>query len=85
MTKLSRTAAAVPAALALLTPSFVCSPATAGPLKKHPVAAGVAAGLVAHHMAKKSAAKGGHGVMARHPKATGVVAGLAVHHALKKK
>jgi hypothetical protein len=78
-------AAIVPAALALLVPAFVCSPATAGPLKKHPVAAGVGAGLIAHHMAKKSAAKGGHGIMARHPKATGVAAGLAVHHVLKHK
>jgi hypothetical protein len=40
---------------------------------------------MAHHMAKKSAAKGSHNVMARHPKATGLAAGLTVHHALEKK
>ena len=53
-------------------------------LQKHPTASGVAAGVAAHHMAKKSAAHGGHGLMARHPVATGVVAGAAAHHMLKK-
>ncbi len=77
--------AALLAAGALLAPAFFGAPAQAkGLLHRHPVAAGAAAGLAAHHMAKKSAAKGHHGVMARHPKATGVIAGMAAHHALKK-
>lgn len=73
------------AAGALLIPAFFAAPTQAkGLLHRHPGAAGLAAGLAAHHMAKKSAAHGGHGMMARHPKATGVVAGMAAHHMLKK-
>jgi len=84
MTHLSHKAAAL-AAAALLVPALLVAPVQAkGLLHMHPVAAGAAAGLAAHHMAKKSAAHGGHGMMARHPKTTGVVAGLAAHRALKK-
>jgi len=39
---------------------------------------------MAHHMAKKSAAHGGHGMMARHPMLTGVAAAGAMHHMTKK-
>ena len=81
------TLALLPAALA---PAFLTSPVHAGLLHKHPTAAGVAAGLAAHHMAKKGAAgRMAHGkkpnLAERHPMATGVVAGVAAHHMLKKK
>ncbi len=85
MTTLLHKAALLPAVTALIVPALFAAPAQAGILHKHPKAAGIAAGLAAHHMAKKSASKGHHGVMARHPKATGLAAGLAAHHALKKK
>lgn len=55
-------------------------------LERHPVATGVAAGLAAHHMAKRRAAAGKKPNLAeRHPVATGLVAGLAAHHMAKKK
>ena len=79
MITLLRKAALLAAAVALAVP------ASAGVLHNHPKAAGIGAGLAAHHMAKKSAAHGGHGMMAHHPKATGVAAGVAAHHMLKKK
>ena len=85
MTNLLRSAAILSASAAIAIPAFLATPAQAGILHKHPTAAGVGAGLVAHHMAKKSAAKGGHSLAARHPIATGVVAGAAAHHMLKKK
>ncbi|BDI33007.1 hypothetical protein CCAX7_50580 [Capsulimonas corticalis] len=85
ITRRLRAAAILSASIALAVPAFVATPAQAGVLHKHPTAAGVGAGLVAHHMAKKSAAKGGHSLAARHPIATGVVAGVAAHHMLKKK
>lgn len=83
MTTLFRKAAALTGAAALIL-SACLAPASAGVLHKHPKAAGVGAGIAAHHMAKKSAAGGGHGMMARHPKTTGVAAGVAAHHMLKK-
>lgn len=52
-------------------------------LHKHPTAAGIGAGLVAHHMAKKAARHGSHSIVARHPVATGIAAGIATHHVLK--
>ncbi len=84
MTNLPRKAALLSAAVALSISAFLAAPAQAGILHKHPTAAGVGAGIAAHHMAKKSAAGGGHGMMARHPKTTGVAAGMAAHHMLKK-
>lgn len=84
MTTLTRTAALLPAVAALAVSALFAAPAQAGVLHKHPTAAGVGAGMAAHHMAKNSAAKGGHGMTARHPKATGVAAGMAAHHMLKK-
>jgi hypothetical protein len=78
----NRTAAlALPAALVLLTSTLSVQ---ANPLKKHPHLATAGAGLMAHHMAKKSAAHGGHGMMARHPMLTGVAAAGAMHHMTKK-
>ncbi len=99
MTLASRKAmlALLPAALALTAPAFVSSPALAqaapkkpNMMQRHPKATGVAAGLAAHHMAKKGAkGKMAQGkkpnMMQRHPKATGVAAGLAAHHMAKKK
>ncbi len=83
------TLALLPAALALLAPSLLPVPAQAGFLHKHPTAAGVGAGLIAHHMAKKGASsRMAHGkkpnLMERHPMATGILAGAAAHHMLKK-
>ena len=71
----------IPAALAILTASALSPAAQANPLKKHPTATGIGAGLVAHHMAKNAHG----GIMHKHPVATGVVAGMAAHHMAKKK
>ena len=81
--------ALLPVGAVLLTSAFLTVPAQAGILHKHPVAAGAAAGLAAHHMAKKGASsRAAHGkkpnLAERHPMATGVVAGVAAHHMLKK-
>ena len=84
MIRNKRTMASMTAALAILMPTLISVPAHAGFLKRHPVASGVAAGLIAHHMAKKSAKHGHRGFLARHPVATGVVTGALVHHHLKK-
>jgi hypothetical protein len=77
------------AGAALLAPTFLTSPAQAGILHKHPVAAGAAAGLAAHHMAKKGAAsRAAHGkkpnLAERHPVLSGLAAGGVAHHMLKK-
>ena len=77
--------ALLPAAAILLTATV---PAQAGILHKHPVLAGAAAGLAAHHMAKKGAAgRMAHGqkpnLAERHPMLSGVGAGVAAHHMLK--
>ena len=81
--------AALTASVFTLGSCLVAVPANAGILHHHPVAAGVAAGMVAHHMAKKSgrnrAAHGGHRNFAqRHPGVTGIAAGVAAHHMLKR-
>ena len=68
------------AALALAAPVFVQAPAQAGIMHKHPTMTGMAAGMAAHHMAKKH----GHGMMHRHPMITGMAAGMAAHHMAKK-
>jgi len=57
--------------------------------QRHPVATSVAAGVAAHHIAKKTGqnrtANGGHRNLAqRHPMATGVAAAAATHHVIKK-
>lgn len=80
------TLALLPVAAILVTAVL---PAQAGILQKHPVAAGAAAGLAAHHFAKKGAAsraaKGKRPNLAeRHPIVSGVAAGAAAHHMLKK-
>ncbi len=90
MTNTVRKAAlALPAAVAVLLPTLLCAPAQANPFKKHPVIAGAAAGLVAHHMAKKGAAgRMAHGqkpnMAERHPMLSGAAAAVGVHHMLKK-
>ena len=76
-------------ALALLAPACISIPAQAGVLHKHPVLAGAAAGLAAHHMAKKGAAgRAATGkkpnLAERHPMMTGVAAAVAGHHLAKK-
>jgi hypothetical protein len=68
------------AALALATPAFLLAPAQASMIHKHPKMTGIAAGMVAHHEAKKH----GHGFMHKHPMMTGMAAGLAAHHMAKK-
>lgn len=78
--------ALLPAAAILATAML---PAQAGILHKHPVAAGAAAGLAAHHMAKKGAAgRMAHGqkpnFAERHPVVTGVAGAGLAHHMLKK-
>ncbi len=82
--KLTTFAALLPAAAVLLTATL---PAQADLLHKHPVAAGAAAGLAAHHFAKKGAAgRAARGqkpnFAERHPVAAGVGAGVAAHHLL---
>jgi hypothetical protein len=67
------------AALALATPAFFAAPVQAGILHKHPVITGIAAGVAAHHLAKKH----GHGVLHHHPVMTGIAAGVAAHHLAK--
>ncbi len=84
--KLTLTLSALLPAALLLTATV---PAQAGILHKHPVAAGAAAGLAAHHFAKKGAAgRMAHGqkpnFAERHPMATGIAGGVAAHHMLKK-
>lgn len=74
------TLALIPAAATLLA-TVLSTPAQAGILHRHPGAAGLAAGLAAHHMAKHSH---GHGMMHRHPMLTGIAAAAATHHMLKK-
>jgi len=80
---------AASAALALLAPAFAALPAQAGIFHKHPMLAGAAAGLAAHHMAKRGAqgrmAHGGKPNFAeRHPMMSGVAAGALAHHMAKK-
>ncbi len=70
--------ALVPAVAALCATAF-SAPAQAGILNRHHKAAGLAAGLAAHHMAKTH----GHGMMHRHPIMTGIVAGGVANHMLK--
>lgn len=87
--KTTQILALLPAALALAAPAFLTAPAQASLLHKHPTAAGAAAGLAAHHIAKKGASsRMAHGkrpnLAQRHPLATGVIAGVAAHHMLKK-
>ena len=77
------------AGAALLAPTLLTGPAQAGILHKHPVAAGAAAGLAAHHLAKKGAAgRAASGkkpnLAERHPMLSGIAAGAAAHHTLKK-
>ena len=80
------TLALLPAAALLVTATV---PAQAGILHKHPVAAGAAAGLAAHHFAKKGAAgRAANGqrpnFAERHPMMTGVAGAGVAHHMLKK-
>ena len=71
--------AVLAATLALTAPALFTTPASAGILHRHPKAAGLAAGLAAHHMAKHAHG----GIMHRHPMMTGIAAGMATHHVLK--
>lgn len=71
--------AVLAAALALAAPAVFTAPANAGILHRHPIAASLAAGMAAHHMAKHAHG----GMMHRHPMMTGVAAGMAAHHMLK--
>lgn len=71
--------AALPAILALAVPAFIAAPTQASIFHHHPGATGVAAAVVAHHMAKHH----GHGFMHRHPMATAVGAGMLAHHMAK--
>ena len=78
--------ALLPAAAILLTATV---PAQAGILHKHPILGGAAAGLAAHHMAKKGAAgRMAHGqkpnMAERHPMMSGLAGAAAAHHMLKK-
>ena len=79
------------AAVAVVSPIGLPQPAQAqGMLKKHPIASGIVAGAVAHHMAKKGAAnRAASGrkpnFAERHPMMSGLAAGAATHHMLKKK
>lgn len=73
--------ALIPATLAVFAATSLAVPAQAGILNRHHKAAGLAAGLAAHHMAKHSH---GNGMMHRHPVLTGIVAGAAANHMLKK-
>ena len=84
MIRVSRASAALTVATAIL-PILLAGSVRANVLKKHPTAAGIGAGLIAHHMAKNAAAHGSHNIMARHPMATGIIAGAIVRHHLKKK
>ncbi len=90
MTKTFRNAAlALPVAAAILLPTLLSTPAQANPLKKHPMIAGAAAGMMAHHMAKKGAAgRMAHGakpnMAERHPMMSGAAAAMGAHHMLKK-
>lgn len=90
MTKTFRnTALALPVAVATLLPTLLSTPAQANPLKKHPVLAGAAAGMMAHHMAKRGAAgRMAHGakpnMAERHPMMSGAAAAVSAHHMLKK-
>jgi len=57
--------------------------------QRHPVATSVAAGVAAHHIAKKTgqnrtAAGRNRNFAQRHPVATGVAAAAATHHVIKK-
>jgi len=72
--------AAVPAVLILFASTTLIAPAEAGFLNRHHKAAGLAAGLSAHHMAKHAHG----GFMHKHPIMTGIVAGAAANHMLKK-
>ena len=78
--------ALLPAAALLLSATV---PAQAGILHKHPTLAAGAAGLAAHHMAKKGAAtRMAHGqkpnMAERHPMISGMAGAAAAHHMLKK-
>ncbi len=90
MTKTFRKAfLALPIATAVLIPTLVSTSVQANPLKKHPLIAGAAAGMMAHHMAKKGAAgRMAHGqkpnMAERHPMLSGVGAAMGAHHMLKK-
>ncbi len=90
MTKTFRnTALALPGIVAVLLPMLASAPAQANPFKKHPMIAGAAAGLMAHHMAKKGAAgRAAHGqkpnLAERHPMLSGAAAAVGAHHMLKK-
>ncbi len=90
MIKTFRSAAlALPIVTAVLLPTLLCAPAQANPLKKHPMIAGAAAGMMAHHMAKKGAAgRMAHGakpnMAERHPMMSGAAAAMGAHHMLKK-
>lgn len=84
-----KAALALPVAVAVLLPTLVSAPAQANPFKKHPVIAGAAAGMMAHHMAKKGAAgRMAHGqrpnMAERHPMLSGAAAAMGAHHMLKK-
>ncbi len=70
----------IPAALTILMASALSPAAQANPLKNHPTATGIGAGVVAHHMAKHAHG----GMMHRHPVMTGVGAGMIAHHMAKK-
>lgn len=84
-----KAAPALTAAVAILLPSVLSAPVQANPLTKHPLIAGAAAGLAAHHMAKKGAAgRMAHGqkpnMAERHPMLSGAAAAMGAHHILKK-
>lgn len=87
--KKTLTAVIASAGFALSTLMPATSFAQGGILHRHPKAAGVIAGIAAHHAAKKGAqnrtAQGRRPNFAeRHPILSGVAAGAATHHILKK-
>lgn len=90
MTKtFSKSAPAFAAAAIALLPVVLGTVAQANPLTKHPLIAGAAAGMMAHHMAKKGAAgRMAHGqkpnMAERHPMLSGAAAAVGAHHILKK-
>lgn len=87
--KKSSLAAAIAAATMLVGMPMTPANAQMKTLHKHSMAAGIGAGLIAHHMAKKGArsrmASGRRPNFAeRHPIMSGMAAGAMTHHMLKK-
>jgi hypothetical protein len=81
---------AAAAAGLFLAPTLATPSAQANVLKKHPLMASAAAGIAAHHYAKKGAAgRAAAGqrpnFAERHPMMSGAAAAIGAHHFLKHK